>query len=185
MNLSSVSLRATLFAMIAAVVVPLAVLLSLAGWWYVDAGLPDQAAFAPVHRALQVWLSFAALVSLGAVALAWVVARRLSRPVAGIVSAMQRAASGATDAVAPESGPREIALIGAEFNRMIAARTRLRAERREALARAEAHERRLAEIIDTIAEGVLILGPDGRYELANRAEEVLLGVPRDRIMASV
>ena len=114
--------------------------------------------------------------------LAWFVARRLSRPVAGIVAAMQRAAAGATDAVAPESGPREIALIGAEFNRMMAARAQLRSERREALARAEAHERRLSEIIDTIAEGVLILGPDGRYELANRAEEVLLGVPRDAII---
>jgi PAS domain S-box-containing protein len=180
MKLPSVSLRAMLFAMIAAVVVPLAVLLPLAGW-YVAAGLPTQEALAPVYRGLWMYLGFAALVIFGAVALAWVVARRLSRPVAGIVSAMQRAASGATDAVAPESGPREIALIGAEFNRMIAARTRLRAERREALARAEAHERRLAEIIDTIAEGVLILGPDGRYELANRAEEVLLGVPRDRI----
>jgi PAS domain S-box-containing protein len=181
MDLRSVSLRATLFAMIAAVVVPLAALLSLAGW-YVDAGLPEHEAFAPIQRALELWLAFAALVALGAVGLAWFVARRLSRPVAGIVAAMQRAAAGATDAVAPESGPREIALIGAEFNRMMSARAQLRSERREALARAEAHERRLSEIIETIAEGVLILGPDGRFELANRAEEVLLGVPRDAIV---
>ncbi len=177
----SVSLRAMLFAMIAAAIVPLAVLLPLAGW-YVATDLPDQEALVPVYRALRVSLVFAALVVLGALALAWFVARRLSRPVAGIVSAMQRAASGATDAVAPESGPREIALIGAEFNRMIAARARLEQERHEALVRAEAHERRLGEIFETIAEGVLILGPDGRYELANRAEEVLLGVPRDRII---
>ncbi len=181
MKLPSVSLRAMLFAMIAAAIVPLAVLLPLAGW-YVAAGLPEQETLAPVYRALQASLVFAALVVLGALALAWFVARRLSRPVAGIVSAMQRAASGATDAVAPESGPREIALIGAEFNRMIAARVRLEQERHEALVRAEAHERRLGEIFETIAEGVLILGPDGRYELANRAEEVLLGVPRDRII---
>src|SRR5512134_1294460 len=167
MNLQFVSLRATLFAMIAAVVVPLAVLLSLAAW-SVDAGLPEQPAFAPLHRALGMWLAFAA--------------RRLAQPLAGIVAAMQRAAAGAADAVAPESGPREIALIGAEFNRMMAARARLEAERREALARAEANERHLAEVIETIAEGVLILDRDGRYELANRAEEVLLGVPRDRIL---
>ncbi len=183
MNFPSVSLRATLFAMIAAVVVPLAVFISLAGWT-VDARLPEQTAFAPVHRALGMWLAFAALVALGAVALAWVVARRLARPVAEIVSAMQRAAAGSPDALAPESGPREIALIGAEFNRMMAARARLEAERRAALLRAEAHEQRLAKIIETIAEGVLILGPDGRYELANRAEEELLGVPRDRIIGA-
>ncbi len=181
MKLPSVSLRATLFAMIAAVVVPLAVLLPLAGW-YVAAGLPRPETLAPIYRAMQLALAFAALVVLSAVALAWVVARRLSQPVAGIVAAMQRAASGATDAAAPETGPREIALISAEFNRMIAARRRLESDRHDALARAEAHERRLREIIDTIAEGVLIMGPDGRYELANRAEEVLLGVPRDRII---
>ncbi|HSD54804.1 MAG TPA: PAS domain S-box protein [Burkholderiales bacterium] len=181
MKLPSVSLRTMLFAMIAAAVVPLGVLLPLAGW-YVTAQLPAREALASVYHALWISLGLAALVVLGAVALAWVVARWLSRPVVGIVAAMQRAASGATDAVAPESGPREIALIGAQFNRMIAARARLRAERREALARAEAHEQRLAEIIDTITEGVLILGPDGRFELANRAEEVLLGVPRDRIV---
>ncbi len=182
-NFASVSLRATLFAMIAAIVVPLALLLAIAGWT-IDAGLPEQAAFAPVQRALEAWLAFAALVALGAAGLAWVVARRLARPVAGILAAMQRAASGATDARAPEGGPREIALIGAEFNRMMAARAQLEAERRAALARAESHERRLAGIIDTIAEGVLILGPDGRYEIANRAEEEILGVPRDRILGA-
>jgi PAS domain S-box-containing protein len=181
MNLQSVSLRATLFAMIAAVVVPLAVLLALAGW-SVEAGLPGGAAFAPLHRALATWLAFAGVTALGAVGLAWVVARQLARPVAGIVAAMQRAAAGHPDATAPEGGPREIALIGAEFNRMMAARARLREERREALARAEANQRHLAEIIETIAEGVLILDRDGRYALANRAEEVLLGVPRDRII---
>ncbi len=181
MKLPSVSLRATLFAMIAAAVVPLAVLLPLAGW-YVAAGLPRPETLDPIYRATQLALGFAALVVLSAVALAWVVARRLSRPVTGIVAAMQRAASGATDASAPETGPREIALISAEFNRMIAARRRLESDRHDALARAEADERRLREIIETIAEGVLIMGPDGRYELANRAEEVLLGVPRDRIV---
>src|SRR5215510_12561542 len=121
MDLRSVSLRATLFAMVAAVVAPLAVLLSFAAW-YVDAGLPEHQAFAPIQRALEFWLAFAGLVALGAAGLAWFVARRLSRPVAGIVAAMQRAAAGATDAVAPESGPREIALIVAESNRIMSAR---------------------------------------------------------------
>ncbi len=156
----SISLRTMLFAMIAAVVVPLLVL----------------------HELETERLAFVAALGVGAIALAWLLARRLSRPVAGIVSAIQRAASGAGDARAPESGPREIALIGAEFNRMMAARTRLEADRETALEQAAAHEGRLREVIDTIAEGVLIMGADGRYELANRAEEVLLGVPRDRIV---
>jgi PAS domain S-box-containing protein len=135
MRLPSVSLRAMLFAMIAAVIVPLAVLLPLAGW-YVAAGLPRPEALGPVDRALWMSLAFAALGIIVAVTLAWILARRLE------------------------------------------------SERHDALARAESHERRLREIIDTITEGVLIMGPDGRYELANRAEEVLLGVPRERIVGA-
>src|SRR5262245_19771619 len=181
MDLRSVSLRATLFAMIAAVVSPLVIVGALASL-YADAGMAQPTALVPLLPAILSWLAVATMVALAGVALAWMVARRLSRPVAGIVAAMQRAAGGATDAAAPESGPREIALIGAEFNRMMSARAQLESEHRAALARAEAHERRLAEIIETIAEGVLIMGPDGRFELANRAEEILLGVPRDAII---
>ena len=117
-----VSLRAMLFAMIAAAVVPLAVLLPLAGW-YAFVGPPSP--LGPVQGSL----AMAALGVLGGGALAWLVARRL-------------------------------------------------------LARMAVHERRLRQIIDTIAEGVLIMGPDGRYELANRAEEELLGVPRDLIVGA-
>jgi len=117
-----VSLRAMLFAMIAAAVVPLAVLLPLAGW-YAAAGPANP--LGPVPGSLAI----GAAGFLGAGLLAWLVARRL-------------------------------------------------------LAQVAAQERRLREIIDTIAEGVLIIGRDGRYELANRAEEELLGVPRDLIVGT-
>jgi PAS domain S-box-containing protein len=143
--------------------------------WSVVAALPKQQTLAPVYSGVWLSLGFAACVILAAAALAALVARRLSRPVEGVVSAMQLASAGAPDARAPESGPREIALIGAEFNRMIAAQTRLEAERRAA-------ERRLREVIETLGEALAIIGADGRYELVNRAEEELVGVPRDRLV---
>ena len=43
-------------------------------------------------------------------------------------------------------------------------------------------ERRLADVIEALGEGLILIGPDGRYQLANRAEEELLGVTRDRIV---
>jgi PAS domain S-box-containing protein len=152
--------------------------------WIVVAGLPTEETLAPVRRGAWLALGFAALVVLAAAALAALVARRLSRPVDAVVSAMRRAAAGAPDARAPESGPREIASIGAEFNRTIAARERLEAERRDALARATAHEQRLANTLEAMTEAVGIIGADGRYELTNRATEQLLGVPRERIIGS-
>jgi len=117
-----VSLRAMLCALIAAAVVPLVVLLPLAGW-YAAAG-PGE----PLG-AVSGALAIGAVGILGGGALACLVAGRL-------------------------------------------------------LAQVAAQERRLREIIDTIAEGVLIMGPDGRYELANRAEEELLGVPRELIVGA-
>jgi PAS domain S-box-containing protein len=152
--------------------------------WMVVASLPEAATLAPVRRGAWLSLGLAAGVVLSAAALAAFLARRLSRPVDGIVSAMQLAAAGAPEAPAPESGPREIALIGAEFNRMLAARTRLEAERHEALERAAAHEHRLANTFEAMAEAVAIIAPDGRYELTNHAAEQLLGVPRARIVGS-
>ena len=152
--------------------------------WMVIAGLPEAETLAPVRRGAWLSLGLAAGVVLTAAALAAFLARRLSRPVDGIVAAMQRAAAGAPDPRAPESGPQEIALIGTEFNRMLAARTRLEAERHEALARAAAHEQRLANTFEAMTEAVGIIGADGRYELTNHAAEQLLGVPRERIIGS-
>jgi PAS domain S-box-containing protein len=43
-------------------------------------------------------------------------------------------------------------------------------------------ERRLRETIETMAEGLAIIGADGRCELFNRAGEDLLGFPRERIL---
>jgi len=152
--------------------------------WTVVAGLPEAETLAPVRHGWWLSLGLAAGVVLTAAGLAAILARRLSRPVDGIVAAMQQAAAGAPDPRAPESGPQEIALIGAEFNRMLAARTRLEAERHEALARAAAHEQRLANTFEAMTEAVGIIGADGRYELTNHAAEQLLGVPRERIIGS-
>ncbi len=153
--------------------------------WTVVAGLPEADTLAPVRRGAWLSLGLAAGVVLSAAGLAAFLARRLSRPVDGIVTAMQRAAAGgALDPRAPESGPQEIALIGAELNRMLAARARLEEERHEALERAAAHEQRLANTFEAMTEAVGIIGADGRYELTNHAAEELLGVSRERIIGS-
>jgi len=42
----------------------------------------------------------------------------------------------------------------------------------------------LGDVIEALAEGLILIGPEGRYELTNRAEEELLGVPRERIIGT-
>ena len=46
----------------------------------------------------------------------------------------------------------------------------------------KAAERRLRDIIETMAEAVVILGADGRFELVNRKAEEMLMRPREHII---
>jgi PAS domain S-box-containing protein len=82
----------------------------------------------------------------------------------------------------PESSPPRLVSVNAvplrdaagNFDGIVATFTDV-TERRSA-------ERRLREMVETMAEGLAIIGPDGRYELFNRAGEELVGYPRERII---
>lgn len=55
-------------------------------------------------------------------------------------------------------------------------------ERREAQRALAGQKNRLMRVIETMAEGVFVIGVDGRYEMVNAAGEDMVGLPRDRII---
>jgi len=55
-------------------------------------------------------------------------------------------------------------------------------ERKRAEEALREHEERLARIVETIADGILILNQEGRYTFANAAAERILGLPRSAIV---
>ncbi|HEX2110868.1 MAG TPA: ATP-binding protein [Gaiellaceae bacterium] len=85
------------------------------------------------------WLRLAAIglvVVVGGLALAWVLATSLARPVRRLATAADRLGHGDLDARAEPSGPRELRALAASFNRMAAALTASLESQREFIANA-------------------------------------------------
>ena len=112
--------------------------------WVVVVGVPTDEAYATLWRDL--WRSLARLSVAGtiAVAVAWLLSRRLTRPVGRLARRPPGRTPPATSTGASDdSGPREVAALGATLNRMAAELQRQLAElegarRRERLAGAQA-----------------------------------------------
>ncbi len=94
-------------------------------------------------------------------ALAIVVGRRLTSGVAGLLDLSARIRNGRRDVRADVSGEDEVAELGRGLNEMI-----------DALA---GGEERVRLLLDSTAEGILGIGPDGRCVFCNAAAVALLG----------
>lgn len=121
------------------------------------------------------FIETALLVLVGAVWLGMAAANTISAPVARLVQAAGRVASGDLSArVDAESDPDEIAVLSRAFNSM----TSDLQMQQEALRRAgeEAEDRRqfIETVLAEVSAGVIGLEPDGRIEIANRQAAALL-----------
>ncbi|WP_293906123.1 PAS domain-containing sensor histidine kinase [Phenylobacterium sp.] len=122
----------------------------------------------------------ALLVLVGAVWLGLAAANAITAPIARLVQAAGRVASGDLSArVDADSDPDEIAVLSRAFNSMT---NDLQAQQ-EALRRAgeEAEERRqfIETVLTEVSAGVIGLDPDGRISVANRQATILLALPGD------
>lgn len=80
------------------------------------------------------WLGWALLALLVSLIGAWLIATRISRPLAGLTRAAQQVGRGERPAPAPEDGPREIATLATAFNQMSSDLERLERDRATVLA---------------------------------------------------
>jgi len=126
------------------------------------------------------YVETALLVLVGAVWLGLAAANAISAPVARLVQAAGRVASGDLSArVDADSDPDEIAVLSRAFNSM----THDLQAQQEALRRAgeEAEERRqfIETVLAEVSAGVIGLAPDGRISVANPQAATLLALPGD------
>jgi two-component system phosphate regulon sensor histidine kinase PhoR len=116
---------------------------------------------------LLVGVGFGIALVLGLLA-AWLVSRRLTRPLAAMTAAAAATAEGNLDARVPEEGTAELALLGAAVNRMA---TELRARIEEAT-----EDRRTRDLVlAAMDEGVLLVDDAGLVQYANPAALRLVG----------
>jgi two-component system nitrogen regulation sensor histidine kinase NtrY len=127
------------------------------------------------------YAEMALLLLVGAVWLGLAAANAISAPVARLVQAAGRVASGDLSArVDAEADPDEIAVLSRAFNSM----THDLQAQQEALRRAgeEAEERRqfIETVLAEVSAGVIGLDPKGRISVANRQAAILLALPGDQ-----
>jgi two-component system OmpR family sensor kinase len=115
--------------------------------WAVIVGIPTGEAYGALRRELLRSLARLALAAGVAAVVAWLLSRRLTRPIRRLAAAAHAYAGGDLAYRAPAGGPEEVAALGATLNRMAAALQRQLVELRAAHRRErEAGERALAEL---------------------------------------
>ena len=127
-----------------------------------------------VNRIRYVIVFFALTVVVFSAVVAYVLALRTSRSVRAVTDAAQRLAQGDLDQRVAPSVEDETRELANAFNRMAAAL-------RTSINDLSDERAKLAAIFNTMADGVVVIGEDGRVQLTNQAAETLLGVNSYRI----
>ena len=127
-----------------------------------------------VNRLRYVIAFFALTVVVFSAVVAYVLALRTSRSVRTVTDAAQRLAQGDLDQRVGPSTENETRELANAFNRMAAAL-------RTSINDLSDERAKLAAIFNTMADGVVVVGEDGRVQLTNQAAETLLGVNSYRI----
>jgi len=128
--------------------------------WMVVASLPLDETLSGYRQTRNQALVAVALVLLVVAVAAWRVGRGILVPIRGLADAARGVAAGDDSCRAPESGPREIADVAREFNRMVQADSAARA-------RLLASESNYRLLIENLPVAVMTHRPDGAIELFN------------------
>ena len=117
-----------------------------------------------------------------AAALAWLLSGRVTRPIRALTRAARQVRGGDLDARATVELPDEVGTLGEAFNDMAASLKRMTDDLRGA-AQEEADLRaRIEAIMQSMSDGLLATGRDGKVVAVNRAAETLLGSEADAII---
>jgi diguanylate cyclase (GGDEF)-like protein/PAS domain S-box-containing protein len=144
--------------------------------WVVLAGISRSKAYAHAYNDLWRNLGILVLFVIAMFALGFVVHRRIVRPTRHLRDAMHRLAD--TDVEVgdlpcggrrvPETGPRELAQLGAAFNHMADARVR--------------SEARFASLVRHGSDLIFVVGSDGRLTYVTPSVQTLLGTPSAHLL---
>jgi len=136
--------------------------------WIAVVSTPVEAVFAFAKRSALL-NTFAVVAILAAVLLAAaIVAGRMLQPIRSIARVAEAVRRGDLDARAQPGGPRELADIAAEVNRMLDQRQRDEAALRDS-------EARFRQLFETSGDAILIVDHDNRIVFANPATERVFG----------
>jgi signal transduction histidine kinase/DNA-binding NarL/FixJ family response regulator len=129
------------------------------------------------RRALFAVLGGAALALISVLALVATLLARVRRPLEEIVTAAERLSGGDLQARVASDGPAELRTLADAFNAMATALS-------QALEALETDRQRLAVIIESIGDGLLVLDADGRVVTANPSARRLVADLKEGVLLS-
>ncbi|GCL62961.1 sensor histidine kinase [Pseudaquabacterium pictum] len=135
--------------------------------WVVVASLPEDDTLQGYRATRNRALAAALLMLLCAGLAAWRVGRAIAAPMQGLASAARDVAAGDDSRRAQETGPREMAEVAREFNRMVAANAAARAQ-------LQAGEQQYRTLIQNLPVAVVTHLPDSAIEVFNDRASSLL-----------
>jgi two-component system sensor histidine kinase UhpB len=144
--------------------------------WTAVAGIPTDVAFAGVRARMVRDGAVLVLVVAGVTALALVLGRLIAQPMRRMADAVHEIAEGKREMRLEPNGPREIAEVAAQFNRMLD----VREHAESALSDSQG---RLQALFNSMREGVFLVDGHARHVDCNPAFCALLGRSREEILS--
>lgn len=142
--------------------------------WRVLASLPTSLAFSQVTQFTKGVLWFTLISCLVVIAIALVVSQRIVRPIRQVTGAARAIGRGEFDQEIPVTSSDEVGILAEEFNSM-------RWNLKSAVEKLTEEEKKMTAIVNSIAEGLILVDSDNRVLHINPAAERLLDLSADSI----
>ena len=142
--------------------------------WRVLVSLPTSLAYSEVTEFTKRILSFTLISCLVVIAIALVVSQRIVTPIRQVTGAARAIGRGEFDQEIPVTGSNEVGILAEEFNSM-------RWNLKSAVEKLTQEEKKMTAIVNSIAEGLILVNSDNRVLHINPAAERLLGLSEDSI----
>lgn len=142
--------------------------------WRVLVSLPASLAFSEVTRFTQIILLFTLISCLVVIAIALVVSQRIVRPIRQVTGAARAIGQGEFNQEIPVTSSDEVGILAEEFNSM-------RWNLKSAVGKLTEEEKKMTAIVNSIAEGLILVDPNNRILHINPAAERLLDLSQDSI----
>ena len=142
--------------------------------WRVLVSLPTSLAYSEVTKLTKRILSFTLISCLVVIAIALVVSQRIVTPIRQVTGAARAIGRGEFDQEIQVTGSNEVGILAEEFNSM-------RWNLKSAVGKLTEEEKKMTAIVNSIAEGLILVNSDNRVLHINPAAERLLGLSEDSI----
>jgi len=142
--------------------------------WRVLVSIPTSSAFKGVTEFTKGVLWFTLISCLVVIAIALVVSQRIVRPIRQVTGAARAIGRGEFDQEIPVTGSNEVGILAEEFNSM-------RWNLKSAVEKLTEEEKKMTAIVNSIAEGLILVDSSSRVLHVNPAAERLLNLSADSI----